>query len=386
MALSDIPVLQEDHPLYDWSEYQSSRDALVSGTPTRHFAKEAWNAIVDSLNDALTAAGLQWSDIHTTAEGAKITDATGKLTAIKFNSVRHNIDRPAPLGWAWAEQENFRGYVGRDNFYGRASHGRQSDSVYPEYIIELVRKLNLLIEIMRGTAMIEEVEAQQISRIHHDIDIPVRPSAPIEATYNARILHEEDVDILPSAPMEASQSSSSLVSAEAHTGKAVEVSAHVRIPYMVRAEGRAKPSVPVTPEPQLMHSAVSAEAFALDPNKLVPVSANYNAAVLAQAAGRTGRILPIEPDSTLVRSTGRAEIDKGEPLPISGRVISFSNVSAGVELAEHPVPMSSLHRSKTTVSCAFDTAWLPPVWVNGGLWIRQAHTINVREDGSLEVL
>lgn len=386
MALKDIPVLSSDHPLYDWSDYQSSRDALVSGTPTRHFAKEAWNAIVDSLNDALTAAGLAWDPVHTTAEGAKITEPNGKLTAAKFNSIRSNIDGPAPLGWAWADRENFRGYVGRENFYGRASHGRRSDSVYPEYIIELVRKLNLLIEIMRGTAMIEEVEAQQISALTFDIDIPVRPSAPIEASCNARSIHKAEVDSRPSAPMEASQLSSSLVSAEVRTGKAVEVSAYVRIPYMVRAEGRSKPSIPVTPEPQLMHSAVSAEAFAVDPDKLVPVSASYNAAVLAQAAGGAGRILPIEPGALVVKSRGRAEVDKGEPMPISGRVISFSSVSAGVELAEHLVPMSCLHRSKTRVSCEFDTAWLPPVWVNGGLWIRQAHTINQREDGSLEVL
>lgn len=386
MSLKDIPVLSENHPLYDWTDYQSSRDALVKGTPTKYFAKEAWNAIVDSLNDALTAAGLTWNDTHTTAEGAKITDAYGKLTAVKFNSVRYNIEWPAPLGWAWADRESFRGYVGRENFYGRASHGRRSDSVYPEYIIELVRKLNLLLELMRGTAMIEEVEAQHISALNFDIDIPVRPSAPIEASYNARILHDVEIDALPSAPMEASQLSSSLVSAEAQAKKAVEVSAYVRIPYVVQAAGTAKPSVPVEPESVLVHSAVSAEAFALDADKLVPVSASNNAAVLVQAAAGTGRILPMEPEPVLAKSKGRAEVDQGEPLPVSGAVISFSRVSAAVGLAEHLVPMSSQHRSKTTVSCEFDTGWLPPVWVNGGLWIRQAHTINVREDGSLEVL
>ena len=143
MPLSKIPVLAESYPLFDWSEYQSSRDALVKGTPTKKFAKEAWNAIVDGLAEALEAAGLDWDETYTTLEGAKITAAYGKLTAQKFNSVRHNIDRPAPLGWVWEWQTDFRGYVGRVDFRGRTDYGRDCDMVYPEYIIELVRKLRL---------------------------------------------------------------------------------------------------------------------------------------------------------------------------------------------------------------------------------------------------
>ena len=50
-----------------------------------------------------------------------------------------------------------------------------------------------------------------------------------------------------------------------------------------------------------------------------------------------------------------------------------------------PAGITAVGRSITVFRAALDTAWLPPVWVDGGLWIRQAHTIARHEDGSLEV-
>ena len=152
MPLQTIPVLAQDYPVFDWSQYQSSRDALVKDHPVADFTKETWNAIVDTLSDALADAGLEWDAKYTTADGAKVTKAYGALTATMFNSVRHNIDHPASIGWGWANNTAFRGYVGRENFRGHGQYGAACDLFYPEYIIELVRKLNLLIEIMRDTA------------------------------------------------------------------------------------------------------------------------------------------------------------------------------------------------------------------------------------------
>lgn len=387
MALKEIPVLPENHPLYDWSDFQSSRDALAKGTPTAHFAKEAWNAIVDSLNDALTAAGFQWEGKYTTVDGAKITAAYGVLTAQKFNSIRHNIEWPAPLGWAWADREEFRGYVGRENFLGRATHGRHGDLVYPEYIIELVRKLNLLLELMRGTALIEEAEAQHMAAITIDVDVQARRAAPVSHSMNSRTTHKAEFDFLRSAPAEALELSSTQVNAEAFSRKAVEVSpSYVRIPYVIRAEGRTRPPLTVEPEPLLAHSTVIADAIAVDVNKLVEASACHLTGVHVQAELHSGQPLEIGSASMIARSTGTAEIVKGNPLPISGKIVSTDNISAEVAVAEHLAPLVSRQKSKTAVACEFDTAWLPPMWVDDGLWIRQVHnTPKQKENGELEV-
>ena len=151
MALQNIPVLSSDYPLFDWADYQSCRNALIPDGQTAEFKKETWNAIIDTLADALAAAGIVWDSKYTTADGAKITKEYGDLTASAFNSIRYNIDKPLPIGWAWAWNPDFRGYIGREDFRGCDEYGESGDYVYAEYIIELVRKLNLLIEVMRGT-------------------------------------------------------------------------------------------------------------------------------------------------------------------------------------------------------------------------------------------
>ena len=153
MPLDDIPCVSKDYPLFDWSEYPSSRDALVKDHLVSDFKKETWNDIIYCLARALVAAGLEWDDTYTNQGGAEIFRAYGELSAEKFNSVRFNIEKAAPIkGWGWAYNRYFRGYTGREDFRGYAEYGRNCDKLYPEYIIELVRRLNLLIELMRDTA------------------------------------------------------------------------------------------------------------------------------------------------------------------------------------------------------------------------------------------
>ena len=41
------------------------------------------------------------------------------------------------------------------------------------------------------------------------------------------------------------------------------------------------------------------------------------------------------------------------------------------------------HSSKTAVACTIDTAWYPPEWIDGGLWIKQTHNAIQNEKGDL---
>lgn len=154
MSLEKFPALDSNHPLFDWNDHAQSRAALVSGGQCSAFQKETWNAIVDALGDALTAAGLTWDSKYTTFDGAHITEVYGALSAAMFNSVRTNLDMLFGIGWGWAVDPTFRGYVGRKDFNGVASGN--PDDVYPEYILELTRGLNLFLEVLRGTADIAE--------------------------------------------------------------------------------------------------------------------------------------------------------------------------------------------------------------------------------------
>lgn len=405
MALTEIPALDESWPLFDWADWQSSKDALVPGTPTRYFAKEAWNAIVDSLAEALEAAGLEWIGGYTdTPEETKITTPYGKLSARKFNSVMCNIDRPAPLGWAWESNPDFRGYRGRMHLWGPSSSIEGVDKVYPEYILELVRKLNVLLEIMRGTAMLEEVELMHNASLLLDVEAVAGIGASAETEQKCSTQVSVDVQSALGVQLEAEHNASSCVSVAVEQAKALPMSCAVNIPVQVKVEGTAKPGLPLEPKKIQMFSQVSVE---VETTRCTEMEVEQNSASIVQAEAESVPSLPLDTEVPS-KSTVSAEVNRAEALPIEpihvhsstlveaelvqrpplameSKVISGAQVEVSVDCVQTvPVEVASLPTS--LVSCEIGTAWLPPVWVNGGLWIRQAHTINVREDGSLEVL
>lgn len=158
-SLGNLPVLPRDYPLFDWNDWPDARAALTSGTATNQFPKEAWNAIVDALADALEEAGVGWQDPYN-VDDSKILTPFGKFTASSVNVVRGHIDLITDFPWPWEVDPNFRGYIGTKYFVGtRIEYDeeggiakiKQGNEVYPEYILELARRINLLIELLRGT-------------------------------------------------------------------------------------------------------------------------------------------------------------------------------------------------------------------------------------------
>ena len=156
MDIETLPILPSDYPLFDWSQFQSSYDGLYEGGEVAAFKKEAWNAIVDHLAVTLGESGIEWDDKYTSIFGAKVNVAYGALYADQFNSVVHNVDNAISLGWRWSFDRSFRGYVGRKTFRGDLKYGENADLFYPEYIKELVRRMNLLTEVLRGTAPLKD--------------------------------------------------------------------------------------------------------------------------------------------------------------------------------------------------------------------------------------
>lgn len=148
MAINKLPCLSPAYPLFDWKTWPDSEAALVQGGSTRKFQISCWNAIVIELENAIIASGGTWNTLYTTASEAKM-DKDGRLFADKFNSLTKNIDEIVPLGWQWAVNPNFRGYIERQYFRGASDDPKNPDKLYPEYIKELVRRMNLVIEIMK---------------------------------------------------------------------------------------------------------------------------------------------------------------------------------------------------------------------------------------------
>ena len=409
MGFDTIPAIPADFPLYDWSDWQQSRNALAPGIKTKQFQIAAWNAIVDGLANAITAAGQTWDTTYTTAAGAKISFSDAKLYARKFNSVRRNIDRQMHLDWPWAVRTDSRGYVGREDFQGRQDVGKACDKVYPEYILELVRKLNLLLEIMRGTGPIRYADTAQLIRALIDADAKSGIGARVDYRHNA------STDILTSGArsgksvrMAASSASKSIRRTDVQPKAAVPVSCSHVIPSLLSASGRSRVSAPAELEMPDIHSMAEADAMAIKRQNIAHISALRRSDTVSMPDAKTGESvlasmgcmtahpsmeteirngLPLHMDAAAVSgSAARAEPQKGLPRHVSANLTGNSAASA-VLAKQKPVRIECAGRSVATVICpAVDTGWLTPKWVNGGLWIQQVHDAPVqRENGELEV-
>ena len=401
MALKDIPALREDYPLYDWGDWQSSRDALVSGTPTKRFAKEAWNAIVDTLDNALASAGLLWDSTYTTAPGAKITEAYGKLTAEKFNSLRHNIDHPAPLGWAWADKPDFRGYVGRVDFQGRQAVGKDCDKVYAEYIIELVRKLNLLLELMRGTALIADAGKQLLLKLQRELELVAGKSAPVGAAWLAQVEPTGQLLALPGLPMGGMLAVFTQTDSTMAAPPSFPMEGAVETFSTERARGESKPGLPLRGS-VLLPGLTAAELMSARMKEVSGRSAHWSSATAHpwQLPGLPGQT------EGLYASSSRASALLRPPLPTQGSVLAtVLPRAAGGQAPGQPGSASLLpralgrgeaatapalaggawQRSTLQTAAKLSTAWYPPLWVEGGLWVRQVHRAEENEMGELVI-
>lgn len=403
MPLQTIPVLEQDYPVFDWAQFQSSRDALVKDGYVIDFKKEAWNAIVDKLNDVLKEAGMEWDNAYTTILGASVREAYGALEAEMFNSVRYNIDQATPIGWRWANDPTFRGYVGREDFRGVSWYGNKADSVYPEYILELVRKLNLLIDIMKDNANTTDAVHQSNSSTLFLQGLIRKPSAPMAHESESASLYLPGFVHKPSKPIAGEGNSASLFLQGLIRKPSRPMDADkCKIATLHESTLLGKMAARLDGNSELMHTLSTSE---MDVWKSLPVSGSGTAESISAAQGADVPSFPVI-GSAVSKSTQGVDVTAAESSPIQathlGKTIHkgeilprepFGVVVGDKSTTEHSATPDGLiplggggeGKAESVSSAQMDSAWHPPVWVNGGLWIRQAYEVTQNDDGSLGV-
>ena len=400
----DIPILPSDFALFDWADWPDSKAALVSGGYTHNFQKECWNAIVDRLAKALDAAGIQWDSLYAPVSATRITQAYGDLYAAVFNSVRHNIDSPMPFGWQWANNPDFRGYVGREDFRGVDPYGESgADDVYAEYILELVRKLNVLIQVMRAGDIVAYVSGHGQASVGYDESFRLGKSASfsyrkafdlsnseaqIRAGRAAMIIpYDASVQIGSSAMLRRGSSEILRSTVKNLTRSALLIekasSAPIKIDETVTGKSRALifPGIP---------RFISAGAdVSVDSNTTIRSDSGIlvNGHTEAEAAGSAA----VQPCGSIPINAGAAGAAKGtanvEPHP-SCRVKTETQANAKGTAAIRPDVAGRIVGKQAVAATAavkVDIAWYPPIWINGGLWIRQSHNVTQNENGELVI-
>ena len=171
--------LRKDYPEWDWNGDDKRKKAYLAMTNkenTSLFAKKVWNDMVDCLNDALEEVGLQWNDYVASLTNTKfnvwfIFDLIPQtFTARMFNSVKYNIEKLMNQTFIWEYDKDYEGYVGRSNYRG-VNEANEPDTLYGSAIIELARKINLVIQVLKDEALTKNESANVSTKATTEADL-----------------------------------------------------------------------------------------------------------------------------------------------------------------------------------------------------------------------
>lgn len=171
--------LRKDYPEWDWNtddKRKKAYRAMTNKENTSLFAKKVWNDMVDCLNDALEEVGLHWNDYVASLTNTKfnvwfIFDLIPQtFTAKMFNSVKYNIEKLMNQTFIWEYDRDYEGYVGRSNYRG-VNEANEPDTLYGSAIIELARKINLVIQVLKDEALTKNEAANVSTKAKAEADL-----------------------------------------------------------------------------------------------------------------------------------------------------------------------------------------------------------------------
>lgn len=215
----------------------------------------------------------------------------------------------------------------------------------------------------------------------------------------------------------------SIVYADATAKKSTATSA--------QSSSKSTESVDIVQQPELPtsgHSKSYSEA-SVGIVKKEPLPTKGESVSISASFAEIGQLQALDAESSVnARSGSDIRIDKSTPLPTAGKVLTQSITSANIDVTE-PIPTGCcfdstsknvilMHDAKSRptwaehkaisqmnassykarplgtnaacktgsiVQCALGTGWLPPVMVNGGLFVRQSGEVIPYDNGELEV-
>ena len=335
------PLLPEDYPLFNWDDWPNSRAALVPGGPTKYFEKACWNAIIDTFSEAISAAGLPFyrEEEGITPEHLKITKGKyGRLLATVMNTTVDAIDDVVPMPWQWSYDAQYRGFLKgyRDSFRGSSWTNRYpeenlpADVVYPEYILDLVRRINMIIEFMRGTY--PYTQEFQSSLKTNSLLIPglrAGRGVPVSFRHLSPLLISEAPAVAGiGKPFRVLQDSNLNFNIQPQTAPAGVLSIPIyRMGMPIKADGEVRRSNPIITKGVVSHSKILPLIESIIP-------ADLSSKVIAFTNGQAGlNILPMLDMSGQYRTNviTSASIDELPPLDFSATTLQLTEQTAVAE-------------------------------------------------------
>ena len=154
------------------------------------FHWKVWNDFVNKVNEARIETGQAWKTEHASKAQALVEGIYSDLTVSSYNSVVQNIDYPF---WNWAKLPGSPGYLGRLLMRGTATVGESADNVYYQYLLEIARKLNLVIGIYNNTGQLTPLASALNMALITLADLTSLPPRALQAAHTISLIAEAPV-------------------------------------------------------------------------------------------------------------------------------------------------------------------------------------------------
>lgn len=106
------------------AQTRAAYSAITSNGYTSNFSYIVWNDLVNKVLEIYNATGGSWSSAYATASATRMTSSNKTMTALRFNSLKYNIQRNVSTG---------------------ISDKSAGDIVYGSYFVTLANKINVWI-------------------------------------------------------------------------------------------------------------------------------------------------------------------------------------------------------------------------------------------------
>lgn len=362
------PVLPADYPLFDWDPYWKCRNALIPGGATRNFKTNTWNAIISTFFEAVYTAGFSFynADKGFGEEDLLMIDGRrfGTLTAARMNAVVAAFDNFLPWPWIWkfereppypeSSYQYPEGLWWKSRFYGIDNkYGFEPSVVYPEYILGLARRVNLFIELMRGTyPVVEFSDASCIAKMKSaNPGMRAGRSARIRRGYIINVIVGSSPVVQRQAfPIELLTIQSSLFNPDLISATAAVVNRFYEIKIPIKAGGSvctasivkpnkasfrvlAKSSLEKVRLARSTSSSVSNSKASIQFSRLPPVSSGFSLNFKSLTQASMDRLLLTDTKSKiLMKTSGRALVSTASLNPARVNRISLSKTRAAADI------------------------------------------------------
>jgi hypothetical protein len=130
--------------------------------------------------------------------------------------------------------------------------------------------------------------------------------------------------------------------------------------------------------------AFSSTNFSANKAQLAPVIGDAYTKALVGAEMHIAEALATEAQKK-IHSITALEADQSEPIPAASIAYAKTAVSSMAAPTKETDTGTVKYMANVLLQSSVSTAWYPPIWTNGGLWIRQSHSVTQNEIGELVI-